>query len=366
MIMGLPLPRNAKIAIVVPRRIGDVLLSTPFVCNLKEVYPDSEITVFVKDGTQIALDGNPLVSNVVVIPRGHGVRCALEFLIQHARKYDAAFSLLPSDRAFFVSLVLSKTRIGFVPEGRLGRLRMLFLTSGRVYSPEDKHTISAYCDLLMSAGVRLSRLSVVPASCTLDVTQYDLQGRYVVFHPYPKFTYKMWNKGDWIALATKVQELGCRVVITGSAQESEKQYCDDIALESGAVSLAGKLSFSELSCVLEEASAYVGVDTSVSHLAAATGTKSLILFGPTSHVKWGPMPAACTYPDCYPSPYPPRAEEKMRKGNVTLLRVDPESGFACMPCDEEGCFRFRESPSLCLQSLEVDAVFEELSAILYE
>ncbi len=364
MSMGLSLPSNAKIAIVVPRRIGDVLLSTPFVYNLKQVYPDSEITVFVKEGTQIALDGNALVSNVVVIPRGRGIRRVFGFIARHARKYDAVFSLLPSDRAFIVSIVLSRTRVGFFSEGYLGRLRKLFLASGCAYKPDNKHTISSYCDLLMSIGVPVSSLSVVPGHCALDMTQFDLHDEYVVLHPYPKFTYKMWNKRDWIALAIRIQESGYRVVITGSARGDEQQYCADIARGSGAISLAGKLRFSELTCVLEKASAYVGVDTSVSHLAAATGTNSLILFGPTSHVKWGPMPAACEYPDCYPSPYPPHAEEKIRKGNVTILRVDPQSGFACMPCDEEGCFRSRESPSLCLESLEVEAVFKELSAIL--
>ncbi|WP_406868367.1 glycosyltransferase family 9 protein [Paraburkholderia fungorum] len=35
---------------------------------------------------------------------------------------------------------------------------------------------------------------------------------------------------------------------------------------------------------------YVGPDTLASHVSAATGTRTITLFGPTNPVRWGPWP----------------------------------------------------------------------------
>ena len=55
--------------------------------------------------------------------------------------------------------------------------------------------------------------------------------------------------------------------------------------------LGGSLAFAELTPLIEGARLFVGPDTSVTHLAAATGTPTVALFGPSHPVAWGPWPA---------------------------------------------------------------------------
>lgn len=57
----------------------------------------------------------------------------------------------------------------------------------------------------------------------------------------------------------------------------------------GAVDLVGKLSLPEVAAVLARASLYVGNDSGLMHIAAATGVPTLGLFGPTPASEYGPV-----------------------------------------------------------------------------
>jgi heptosyltransferase III len=61
----------------------------------------------------------------------------------------------------------------------------------------------------------------------------------------------------------------------------------------GAIDLSGRLSLPEVAACLSRAVIYVGNDSGLMHLAAATGTPTLGLFGPTSCTEYGPA-GRCT------------------------------------------------------------------------
>ena len=52
----------------------------------------------------------------------------------------------------------------------------------------------------------------------------------------------------------------------------------------------GILTWAELAGLIAAAKVYVGPDTSVTHLAAATGAMTVALYGPTDPRRWGPWP----------------------------------------------------------------------------
>lgn len=57
----------------------------------------------------------------------------------------------------------------------------------------------------------------------------------------------------------------------------------------GAVDLVGKLTLPEVAAVLARAALYVGNDSGLMHIAAATGAPTLGLFGPTPSDEYGPV-----------------------------------------------------------------------------
>jgi heptosyltransferase-3 len=182
---------------------------------------------------------------------------------------------------------------------------------------------------------------------------------FAVLHPYPKYRYKMWTPAGWIALAQELGARGLAVVFTGGPEPAETAYVDEIirALPGRALNLAGTLSLAETAELIRRARLYVGPDTAVTHIAAATGRPTIALFGPSNPVKWGPWPSAW---NSSASPWPRRGSG--RCGNVYLLQGPGE----CVPCLLEGCERHLDSSSDCLDQLAVGTVLEAVTGLLAE
>jgi heptosyltransferase-3 len=91
-------------------------------------------------------------------------------------------------------------------------------------------------------------------------------------------------------------------------------------------------------------------------MAAAAGTPTVVLFGPSNPVKWGPWPK--DFAPTTPSPW--RKNGSQRQGNVFLLQGEGE----CVPCLGEGCDRHVNSLSECLQLLPVRRVIQAAETML--
>jgi heptosyltransferase-3 len=134
---------------------------------------------------------------------------------------------------------------------------------------------------------------------------------------------------------------GLQVVLTGSAGARD-QACIapllSLAPPPQLLDVSGRLDFNQLSGLLARAAVYVGPDTSVSHLAAATGVPTVAVFGPTNPQRWAPWPA--TQPDAHLQ----RRALQQTLGNVTLL----QAGLPCVPCGRAGCKDHTQSHSDCL------------------
>ncbi|MGA9201744.1 MAG: glycosyltransferase family 9 protein, partial [Pseudolabrys sp.] len=106
--------------------------------------------------------------------------------------------------------------------------------------------------------------------------------------------------------------------------------------------------------LLSRARVYVGPDTSVTHLAAASGCATVALFGPGDPRVWGPWPAGGL-----DTPWQAGATIQNR-GNVWIV----QNPLPCMPCTLEGCERNIHSRSACLDELTPDRVLAAISQAL--
>ena len=148
-----------------------------------------------------------------------------------------------------------------------------------------------------------------------------------------------------------------RVVLTGGDSAEETKYVQGLMrmLPRGTVDVAGKLNLAAVACLLSKACAYVGPDTVVTHLAAASGAPTVALFGPSNPVKWGPWPKGYSVDN---NPYVMRGTQQVK--NVVLLQGEGD----CVPCMEEGCGRHIASLSDCLQNLPAARVIGALRELM--
>jgi heptosyltransferase-3 len=90
--------------------------------------------------------------------------------------------------------------------------------------------------------------------------------------------------GDWLVDSMQPSTL---LVVIGEADESRAQQLKE-SWAKRPVCFAQNLPLPQVAAVLEQCAVFIGHDSGISHLAAAVGTPSLLLFGPTDPEIWAP------------------------------------------------------------------------------
>lgn len=344
------LPKRPRILVIALRRLGDVLLTTPLIRSLRRAWPDAVIDALVFADTAGILDGNPDLNGVVAMPPSRTTSQSVALARQLWRRYDLAISTQPGDRPAFFAFVAGRVRVGPIEQDANGRLkRMIYSRSAPrtngVHRVEENLRL---CDLI---GIERVAQVVCPASATSAQAR---DSDYAVIHAAPMFRYKRWTTHGWREVAKALAARGLTVVATGGPAEHERRYLDEVWSGLGVQRCDGRLSWPQLSGLLEKARVYVGPDTSVTHLAAATACPTVALYGPTDPRLWGPWPAqglATMWAD---------TGTIQNRGNVWLV----QHAFPCTPCQLEGCERSLESYSACLDELSAAQVIEAVDEAL--
>lgn len=343
------------------RRLGDVLLTTPLVRSLKARWPDAQIDMIVFRGTEGVLEHNPDIRRVIVVAQRARLKERIADAARIWRKYDLACAAISSDRARFYAWFGGRTRVGLVDPGRLTRLTRFMLDGIALDEHRDVHTVTSNLSIAALLGVTPLADVVAPgigadpaARAGFDARLYATPALardepFVVLHPYPMFRYKQWHADGWVELIRWLRGRGYAVALSGGPAQAERDYAAQLVAAAGepVLNLVGQLSFGESAEMIRRARLFVGPDTGATHVAAACGTPTIALFGPSNPTRWGPWPAHWPAGD---EPWPLRGSGQ--RGNVYLLQGEGE----CVPCKLEGCDRHLESWSECLTTLSAARV----------
>lgn len=356
-------PINSAL-VVCTRRIGDVLLATPVVRSLKAAHPQAAVDMLVFSGTEAVVEAIPDVRKVWTLSPTPTLAESVRLVRSLWQQYDVALSMLAGDRPTLFARIAGRYRVGLlVPDARSWWKRPL-LNRWEPFDNFNTHTVAMNLRLLQSLEIEPLATPLVAWSQDDDtIVRRDwpaLDGGqpYAVLHVSPKFSYKAWNASGWAALGAWLMDCGLRVVVAGGASGEELWMAQRILeqMPAGAIDVTGRVSLCVLACLLSRASLYVGTDTAVTHMAAALDIPTVVLFGPSNPVKWGPWPS--NWPASSSSPW--KRVGSQRQGNVYLL----QGGGDCVPCMHEGCDRHVDSLSECLQQLPATRVIEAAALML--
>ncbi len=183
-----------------------------------------------------------------------------------------------------------------------------------------------------------------------------IEKEFVVLHPTPLTTYKRWPLAHWASL---IEDLSPRyqVILSGApiAQVRELNHAilDLLSPEakSKVLNLDGRLKLDQLGTLLRKAALYIGVDTSVTHLAAACDTPTITLFGATPPTNFGP------WPNGFIGQQPYQLQAAIQKVSSVCIVQGPGE---CVPCRKAGCEDRSDSRSDCLDQLSVNRVLEAI------
>ena len=369
-----------KVLFIATRQIGDVLVTTPLISKARELWPDAEFHFLGYRGKLEMLKGNPDITELIESSDRPRLPEYLSLFNRLFQRYDLAIVTQPSDRAYLYGLLAALRRVGVIgghPQGledkdrkteRKNAWKKAICIHTVTVDYFKQHVIVEKLRLLevfcKNAQDLFSKPIVVTPPKAAPLTPgivSQLQSPYVVVHPGPLTAYKRWPLAYWQTLITCLVSQGWQVVLSASPAKQDLQLNQDILslldenTRQKVIDTAGKLSIPQAASLIRDALLYVGVDTSITHLAAACNTKTIALFGPTPPTNFGPWPNGFIGTE----PYALRARTQSNS-YVTILQGPGE----CVPCRKAGCDDHPNSLSECLDLLEPAQVITAIEQAL--
>ena len=117
--------------------------------------------------------------------------------------------------------------------------------------------------------------------------RYQLDLPVVALHPGSGGRHKCWPLSRFLALANELRRRGCRVLLLYGAAEADLASTLQRRLPRECLLLQPP-SLPDLAGLIERADLFIGNDSGPGHIAAAVGTPTVALFGPTDPRVWGP------------------------------------------------------------------------------
>lgn len=245
--------------------LGDLIVTLPALAALRQRWPDAHLE---------------LVGNAVagVLARDGGLVDLVRS--QHDREWAALYSAAPLPTGLAGRLAQFDLVLSFWPDPDGDLARRFPLRPGQVYlsapaAPATAPAAAHYCEPLASLGL-------VPSGHWHPLGSSRPGADLLAIHPGSGSPAKNWPLRCWQELAAILHGRfpGRLRVITGPAERSGG--CGNVG-ETWA-----DLPLPELLARLRGCRLFVGHDSGVSHLAAAAGVPSVLLFGPTDPAIWAP------------------------------------------------------------------------------
>jgi ADP-heptose:LPS heptosyltransferase len=111
---------------------------------------------------------------------------------------------------------------------------------------------------------------------------------YVCVHPGARFPSRRWPCERFAASADAFTASGVHVVLTGTAGEARLTHAVRSAMRTPCVDLTGRLTLGMLAAVVADATLVLCNDTGMSHVAAAVGTRSVVVASGSEVARWAP------------------------------------------------------------------------------
>lgn len=334
-----------KLIIRMPNWLGDLVMATPVIKDLRTRFPDAQITAMAQSNVAAVLAKDPHIDELYSFSRPSAWLRRIENrdVVGALRKghYDMGLLLTHS---FSSAWAFWRGKVHSIL-GYEGHWRKYLLDKALSNIPKEdpRHQVLRYKLLLEPLGISPSETKPY-----LVVDQDEIQAAWERLHDLginkehiivginPGAAYgsaKCWLPERFQEVAKRlVEDPRVRILFFGDRAGASLVQNICVGLPNTVVNLAARTTLRELIALLELCSVVLTNDSGPMHIASAVGTPLLALFGSTSDVATGPY-------DC---------------GQVIHKHVE------CSPCYRRTCpIDFR-----CMTRIEVDEVYQKLQEII--
>lgn len=343
------------------RNIGDVLLVSPLVNNLKYHYPNALIDIAVNRGTEEMITLHPAINDVIIYDRSNikkqnifkQLLLELQFAFQiRSSKYDMVINTTEGDRgAQLAWLSGASITIGHRPK----KNRLLQNTFTHLLPKQGlRHTIETNLDVL-----RVLNLKIIEKKVNIfwkkDDEDIDLPEEFIHIHPVSRWMFKCISDKTMAQIIDYCElELSQKVVLTAAPIKEELKKVDSILklCKSEPLNFSGQYTLKQTAALNKKAKAFIGVDTAIMHISAANNIPILAFFGPSGADHWGPWDN-----DLFESEYLTRRGFRIMGKHRVL-----QENWECIPCGKDGCDGTKVSD--CLMNLDIEFIKYNIKEII--
>jgi heptosyltransferase I len=322
----------ARVLIVKPSALGDVVHTMPVVRLLRRRWPRADLAWLIAPAFESLVGHHPDISRTIAFDRkglsspDAGPMIVRDWIAFGQRLADERFDLVLDFQGLIRSGLLSlathaPVRVGF---GYAREMAWVGYTHRVESRGAERHAVERYLDIAETFGCpREVVFDFATRAEDRDAVRSLLHGvgRYCVLAPGTNWLTKKWPIDNYARLAGRIEkELGLRCVVSGAADVVELARRLPTALN-----LVGRTSLPQLVELMRSASLVVANDSGPMHIASAVGAPLVTIFGPTNPVRTGPY-----------------------SRTDTVVKLD----IVCSPCYSRKC-----SHVSCMNWLDVDSVF---------
>lgn len=286
-----------KILCIKPRGIGDIILSTIILENLKSFFPKTEIHFLTETFAKPAVEHNPLVSKVLTMEKTESPFSVSRRI--RNENYNLVLDLWSNPRSALITfLSFAKYRVGYAYRGRKYAYNIL-ATSSRGEGHSAEHNL----EILKPLGIPVNTKRIFYASGKDDKVFADkffnsskLENKFVIgILPSGGWASKKCEPKKWIEICKLIEN---KFNITFLILWGPEDYGDAIAIHKGLNGnsvLAHQTWFNQMSALIEKCNVIIANDSGPMHVAAALNLPTVGIFGPTDPKKHGPYNNNSTY-----------------------------------------------------------------------
>ena len=264
--------------------LGDVLISLAAIQALARSHPDARITVLTFPPGGELLEGDPLIQEVVHVPRPepthpYRAREAVEGLLAQRRwdlvvsdtSYDGIDALISSSGTPRTVTNLWRSP---PPDERVGERFLRLLLDENLIEP---------------GAVSPPRLHLAPEECSVAAEKLaEAQGLLAFLIPDAGMEVKRWPEESWGALGRTLRDRYAAEVVVPVGSDPEQ--AGRVAALAGGGRVWPRGTLRELAAALSCADLVVGADTGPVRIAAALCVPTVTLFGPSWYGRYGQPP----------------------------------------------------------------------------
>lgn len=334
--------------------VGDAVMTIPALRELRRILPEAHLTLVTRPWAVGLFEDADFLDDILIYERGArgGVRSSLRQMKEwRAREFDLAVLL---QNAFEAALIAAgarvPARVGYATDGRRALLtHPLAVPAWR----SERHEVFYYLNIIgelerllygsaevmerePAFGLKVSEMRQIAARELLrQEGMREGQPLYALCPGSTNSRAKRWPTERYAALADRlISETGANVALVGSKDEAEVSREVAGLMREKPLMLTGRTNLSEAVAILSLADMLITNDTGPSHIAAALGRPTLVIFGPTD----------------------PRTTRPFSEV-AEIIRRPPD----CAPCMLRDC----PIDHRCMTAITPDEVFERAKARLH-